>query len=159
MDAAAVPGGEDPSAEGGDRSGKQAAAKRDPVVAPPSTSDVDIDMLRRSWTAVVDRLKSARQMILFSNLQSVTPASYDGDTLELAFPPNRSFGVEKVEQRLPKVQEVLQEIFGVSPRIRCVVREPVTGGPSIDDTPPPSEEAALARLKAEFDAEITDGES
>jgi DNA polymerase-3 subunit gamma/tau len=158
-EAAAVPGGRDPSADGRDPARQQAAADDAEPPSPPSTGEVDIDMLRRSWATVVDRLKSARQMILFSNLQSVTPVSYDGDTLELAFPPNRSFGVEKVEQRLPKVQEVLQEMFGVSPRIRCVVREPVAGTTVTEETPPPSEEAALARLKAELDAQITDPES
>ena len=61
-------------------------------------------MLRRSWHTVVERLRTGRQMILASNLESVTPAAYDGETLEIAFPPNRSFGVQKVEQRIDKLE-------------------------------------------------------
>jgi hypothetical protein len=46
-------------------------------------------------------------------------------------------------------------VFGISPRIRCVVREAVAGPPAleiVEESPPLSEEAVLARLKSEFDA-------
>ena len=101
-------------------------------------------------------------MVLFSYMQSVTPASYDGDVLELAFPPGQSFGVEKVEQREDKLREVLQALFGVSPKIRCVVRQAAAGGVTViedDDDAAPDESAALERLKAELNAEVaTDGD-
>jgi hypothetical protein len=101
-------------------------------------------------------------MILASNLESVTPASYDGTTLEIAFPPNRSYGVQKVEQRIGKLRDALQEVFGVTPDITFVVRDPVAGGVTVpeedDEAESPDEDAALERLKSELNAEIADGD-
>jgi DNA polymerase III subunit gamma/tau len=125
---------------------------------PARPSDVDVEMLRRSWPAVIDHLKSARQMVLFASLQTATPASYDGTTLELAFAPKTEFSVSKVEQRSGDLREALQAVLGISPEVRCVVREPVVGGVAVveDDEPAPDEDAALERLKAELNAEIAD---
>jgi hypothetical protein len=111
---------------------------------------VDVEMLRRSWPDVLERVKA----VLKAVLESATPVAYDGASLELAFPPTRKFGVAKVEEREEELRAVLQEVFGIAPRIRCVVREAVTG-PAVEiveDSPPMSEEAVLARLKSEFDA-------
>jgi hypothetical protein len=94
-------------------------------------------------------------------MQSVTPASYDGEVLELAFPPGQSFGVEKVEQREDKLREVLQALFGIAPKLRCVIRQPAAGGVTVieDDEPAPDEDAALERLKTELNAEVaSDGD-
>ena len=38
-------------------------------------------------------------MILKAILESATVATYDGETLELAFPPDRKVGPQKVEER------------------------------------------------------------
>jgi len=81
-----------------------------------------------------------------------TPAAYDGQTLELVFPPDRSLAVRKVEEREGELRIALQELFGVAPAIRCVAREPVAGMVEIEDDPPLSEEEALARLSAELGA-------
>jgi DNA polymerase III subunit gamma/tau len=123
-----------------------------------SSGDVDVEMLRRSWPTLVERLKTTRQMVLFSYIQSVTPVSYDGNLLELAFPPGQPFGVQKVEGRIEKLQEALNDVFGISPQIKCVVREAAVGGVAVieDDEPAPDEDAALERLKAELNAEIAD---
>jgi hypothetical protein len=114
-------------------------------------------MLRRSWPTVVERLRTARQMILSASLESVTPIAFDGTTLELAFPPGREYAVAKVQGREADLKTVLQELFGISPAIRCIVREPAAGSSpqDIEEEPPLSEEAALARLQAELDARIT----
>src|SRR5207244_12296751 len=53
---------------------------------------VDVDMLRRSWSSVIERVGP----VLRAQLEMATPVVYDGTTLELAFPPNRSFAVVKV---------------------------------------------------------------
>jgi DNA polymerase-3 subunit gamma/tau len=125
---------------------------------PARPSDVDVEMLRRSWPSVIEHLKSARQMVLFASLQTATPASYDGATLELAFAPKTEFSVSKVQQRSGDLREALQAVLGISPEVRCVVREPVVGGVAVveDDEPAPDEDAALERLKAELNAEIAD---
>jgi hypothetical protein len=110
--------------------------------------------IRRSWQQLLDRLLEARQMILRANLESVTPASYDGAVLELAFPPGRTFAVQKVQQKEEDLRRIFLDVFGVSPRIRCVARDEVAGPPSVeDDEPAPSPEDAVARIAAEFGAE------
>lgn len=94
-------------------------------------------------------------MILRANLESVTAAAYDGATLELAFPPGRKFAVQKVQSKEAELREAFADVFGVSPRIRCTARD---GVPDLvvveEDDPPVSTEDAVARLKAEFDAQL-----
>ena len=95
-------------------------------------------------------------MILMANLESATAMSWDGETLEILFPPGRKFGVEKVQAREAELQAAFIEVFGVAPRIRCIARE---AGPDLlliedeEDQPPVTAEDALARLKAELGAE------
>jgi len=130
------------------------ASPPQPGAVPGSGPAVDVDMLRRSWPAVLERVKA----VLRAVLEIATPVAYDGATLELAFPPNRTFGVAKVEEREGELRAVLQEVFGISPKVRCVVREAAAGPASVEvveDAPPLGEEAVLARLKSEFDATET----
>ena len=98
-------------------------------------------------------------MTLAALLEAVTPASYDGATLELAFPPTWKSNAVRVQSRAKEVNPVLQELFGISPQLRCVVREPVASMTvELDEEPPPTEEDALARLKAELGAEQLAGD-
>jgi hypothetical protein len=128
-----------------------------PVVIPPaadgSSPDVDVEMLRRSWKVLLDHLWAAHEPVLKANLEIATPVSWDGSILELAFPPERRFGVAKVEAKQTELQAALQELFGISPRIKCIVREPVAGPPTVDDDDPPlSEDEVIARMRAELGA-------
>jgi hypothetical protein len=121
----------------------------------PSTGALDLGAIRRSWPQLLERLKDQRQMILMANLESATAASWDGETLEISFPPGKKFGVEKVQGREPELQAAFVEVFGVSPRIRCLAREDV-GDPLLgvdEDEHPVTAEDAIARLKAELGAE------
>ncbi len=99
------------------------------VVAPgphaPSTGALDVGAIRRSWDQLLERLRDQRQMILMANLESATAASWDGETLEISFPPGKKFGVEKVQAREAELQAAFVEVFGVSPSIRCLAREDV----------------------------------
>ncbi len=126
-----------------------------PVLAAGATA-VDVSMLRGSWSTLIQHLRSGGKAVLPSFLEIATPAAFDGETLELVFPPDRRFGVAKVEEREKELRAALQELFGVSPRIRCVVREFAAGPVEvIEDDPPLSEEEALARLTAELGAQPT----
>jgi DNA polymerase III gamma/tau subunit len=127
----------------------------------PDAGSLDLQTIRRSWQQLLDRLHERRQMILHANLGSVTAASYDGATLELAFPPGRKFAVQKVQSKEDELREVFADVFGVSPRIRCVAREEVPGlSPIEEDESPASTEDAVARLKAELGAQVeTDAET
>jgi len=131
----------------------EAVASSVPVLG-TGTSAIDVSAIRGSWGSLVQHLRSGGKAVLPSFLEVATPAAFDGETLELAFPPDRRFGVTKVEEREPELRAALRELFGIEPRIRCVVREAVAGV-VVDEDPPLSEEEALARLRAELGAEPT----
>ncbi len=117
------------------------------------TADMDVATIRRSWPALIQHLRSKGKAVLPSFLARATPAAYDGETLELVFPPDSKLGVGKVGEREHELRAALQELFGISPRIECSVREAVAGlAESIEEDPPLPEEEALARLAAELGA-------
>jgi DNA polymerase-3 subunit gamma/tau len=123
----------------------------------PKAGVVDAEMLRRSWPEVLEALKSRRKMVLFASAQVATVGSFEGDTIELVFPPGREVGAAKVEERSADLVEVLQELFGITPTIRCTVRQG-TAVEATDDEPPPSPEAAEALVRAQFGAEVIEEE-
>ncbi len=135
-----------------------AEASVEPVAQPvvgAGTAAVDVAMIRSSWTELIAHLRSAGKAVLPSFLEIATPAAFDGQTLELVFPPDRRFGVAKVQEREEELRQALQDLFGVTPAIVCVVREAAAGATDVvdvDEDPPPSEEEALARLTAELGA-------
>jgi len=122
----------------------------------PATSNLDVEKFRRAWPEFIEHLQSQRQPILKAVLESATPVAYDGTTLELAFPPDRSFGVAKVTEKMEELRAALQDVFGVSPQVRCIARDAVVEvpDPEIDDEPVPTEEEALRRLREELGAEV-----
>jgi DNA polymerase-3 subunit gamma/tau len=120
----------------------------------PTAKAVDAEMLRRSWPEVLEALKARRKMVLFASAQVATVGSFDGEQLELVFPPGREVGAAKVEERSKDLVEVLDELFGVAPNVRATVRE---GTVLVDDDePPPTPEAAEELLKSQFGAEVVD---
>ena len=124
---------------------------------------VDMAMLRRGWPSLLEHLQSTRQMILKASLESATVATFDGDTLELAFPPAKTFTVEKVTAKTAELQQALADLFGIRPAITCVVREArdtvEADEPTlleiVDDEDPPSDEEALRRVKEMFGAPVS----
>ncbi|MEP6476748.1 MAG: DNA polymerase III subunit gamma/tau [Actinomycetota bacterium] len=124
----------------------------------PSTGNVDTAMLRRSWPSLIDHLGQHRKMILRALLESATVAGFDGETLELAFPPDKKFGVQKVDSQADDLRSALGELFGITPRIVCIVREPVVGGGVevlvVEEEETPSEEEALRRLQEQLGAHV-----
>ncbi len=117
------------------------------------TSAIDVGTIRQSWAAMIKHLRDQGRAVLPSFLETATPAAYDGETLELVFPPDRPFGVKKVTEREQELRAALQEMFGISPAINCVLREGLDRVEVIEDDPPLSEEEALARIKAELGAQ------
>lgn len=149
-----VAGLPDPGAEGHVDHGEPAGPHA------PSAGALDLHTIRRSWQQLLERLLERRQMILYANLQSVTAASYDGATLELAFPPGKGFAVKNVQAKEANLRAAFADVFGVSPRIVCLAREQGPGSEdgmeveAVDDEAPVSAEDAVARLKAELGAEV-----
>jgi DNA polymerase III subunit gamma/tau len=121
----------------------------------PDAGSIDLHTIRRSWPLVLERLADRRQMILRANLESVTASAFDGETLELAFPPGRKFAVQKVQSKEEDLRAVFGEVFGTTPRIVCVLRESIGGVVEVeDDEPPPSREDAVARLQEALGAQV-----
>jgi DNA polymerase-3 subunit gamma/tau len=118
-----------------------------------SAASVDVAMLRRSWPSVLDHLSQNQQPVLRALLESATPASFDGEALELAFPPSFRNNLRQVAARADKLQAALGDLFGVRPRIELVTREAHAGGTEpaaaafVEEVEDPSEEEALKRLK------------
>ncbi|GIU97657.1 MAG: DNA polymerase III, subunit gamma and tau [Actinomycetota bacterium] len=136
----------------------------EPVPTPhgPDRASVDVAMLRRSWGALLDHLGHRRQPVLRAFLESATPASFDGETLELAFPPDKRFGVQKVEDRREVLRSALAELFGISPEIVCAVREARERGPAapveaVEEDEVPDEAEALRRVQEVLGARPIDG--
>ena len=124
---------------------------RAPVLG-AGTSAVDVTMLRSNWPTVISHLRGSGKAVLPSFLEIATPAAFDGTTLELVFPPERPYGVQKVLEREGELRQALQDLFGIAPAISCVIREPVAGPVEPVEDEPLSEEEALARLAAELGA-------
>jgi DNA polymerase-3 subunit gamma/tau len=116
-------------------------------------SAVDVTMLRRSWPSLIEHLGAQRQMILKAVLESATVARFDGETLELAFPPDRKVGPQKVEERQEELRAALGDLFGIRPMITCVVREhrEPSGGPAqielVEEEEVPDQAEALRRVQ------------
>jgi DNA polymerase-3 subunit gamma/tau len=138
-------------------------AQQMPVPHAANAGSVDVAMIRRSWQALLDHLGQMRQPVLRAFLEGATPAAFDGETLELAFPPDKGFGVEKVMGRQDVLRQALTDMFGVSPAISCVIREsrdPVGGVAAVevvDEEEAPDEAEALRRLQDVLGATPVDG--
>jgi DNA polymerase III subunit gamma/tau len=124
-----------------------------PVPQAADAGSIDVSMLRRSWPSLIDHLASNRHMILKAILESATVASYDGDTIELAFPPDRKVGPQKVEEQQEALRAALGDLFGIKPLITCVVRElrDPPGEPAtveiVEEEDVPDEAEALRRVQ------------
>ncbi|MGH2540202.1 MAG: DNA polymerase III subunit gamma/tau [Actinomycetota bacterium] len=130
-----------------------------PVPHAADAGSVDVALLRRSWQSLLEHLSANRQMILAAILESATVASYDGSTLELAFPPDRKVGPAKVEGKKAELQGALGDLFGVKPDIVCVVREVRdTAGPAtvelVEEDEVVDEAEALKRVQEMLGAQV-----
>jgi DNA polymerase-3 subunit gamma/tau len=138
------------------------ASEAAPAEATPAATDtphaasadsVDVTMLRRSWPSLLDHLSQVGQPVLRALLESATPATFDGETLELAFPPSFRNNLRQVATRADKLQAALGDLFGIRPRIESVTREATAGATEpattayVEEAEEPSEEEALKRLK------------
>jgi DNA polymerase-3 subunit gamma/tau len=135
--------------------GRRDGASADPHA--PAASSVSAELLRRDWPQVVEALKAKRRMIAYANAQAVTVGSFEEDTLELVLPPGGDFRARKLEEKSDEVRDVLQELFGISPKFRYTIRE----GAVLDlesDEPPPTPEAAEELVRQQFGAEVVEEE-
>jgi hypothetical protein len=135
-------------------------AATEPAPHAADAGSVDVAMLRRGWPSLIEHLGQIRQPILRALLESATVATFDGTTLELAFPPDKRFGVQKVADRQDELQGALDHLFGIRPAITCVVRESrePAGGPAVvelvEEEDAPTDEEALRRVQEMLGAQL-----
>jgi DNA polymerase-3 subunit gamma/tau len=130
---------------------------RDDAPHAATTGGVDVAMLRRSWPSLMEYLASHREPLLQASLESATVSSFDGQTLEIAFPPQLARkGPQNVERKQDALREALQAVFGVRPIVTSVTREsiePVDEGPAaaaveiVEEEEVPDETEALRRAQ------------
>jgi DNA polymerase-3 subunit gamma/tau len=133
-----------------------------PVPHAADASSVDVAMLRRSWGSLVQHLGQSNQPVLRALMESATPSQFDGTTLELAFPPTFRNTVKQVESREDALRVAIQELFGITPAIVCVVREARAGDtssvePVEEDDAPGDDAEALRRVQEMLGAQPVDG--
>jgi DNA polymerase-3 subunit gamma/tau len=134
-----------------------------PVPHAADASSVDVAMLRRSWGSLVQHLGQSNQPVLRALMESATPSQFDGATLELAFPPTFRNTVKQVESREDALRQAIQELFGITPAIVCVVRESRAGDtaasiePVEEDEAPGDDAEALRRVQEMLGAQPVDG--
>ena len=152
--------GAEPPPEPAPASSTPSAALPDVPSTPPadaphaaSADAVDVSMLRRSWPSLLDHLSQNQQPVLRALLQSATPSAFDGETLELVFPPSFRNNLKQVAARIDKLQDALGDLFGVRPRIETVTREAQIPADEpavadlVEEAEEPTDEEALRRLK------------
>lgn len=96
---------------------------------PSPTEGLDLDKVSRAWDLVREKVKK-KKITLGAMLNEATPVAFEADELVLQFSPRHRFHHDQVgdPERQGPLVEAFHEIFGVRPKVRCVltdeVREP-----------------------------------
>ena len=106
----------------------------------PAQVPVDLDLVRRSWPLVLERVQAASR-VTASFLGHGRPVALEGRQLVVELPKDRKFEAEALAGRSRQVDGVLEAMLGGGLETRVVVGEHT--GPD-DSDPPPAEAAAPA---------------
>ena len=106
----------------------------------PAQVPVDLDLVRRSWPLVLERVQAASR-VTASFLGHGRPVALEGRQLVVELPRDRKFEAEALAGRSRQVDGVLEAMLGGGLEVRVVVGE--HAGPE-DADPPPAEAAAPA---------------
>jgi len=106
----------------------------------PARVPVDLDLVRRSWPLVLERVQAASR-VTASFLGHGRPVALEGRQLVVELPKDRKFEAEALAGRSRQVDGVLEAMLGGGLETRVVVGEHT--GPD-DSDPPPAEAAAPA---------------
>ncbi|MBI4728392.1 MAG: DNA polymerase III subunit gamma/tau [Acidobacteria bacterium] len=99
----------------------------EPEAAPgphPAAGDlVDLEKIRRAWSAVLDRVRK-RSRVTHTHLLDLRPSTYRDGTLTLA--GSQSFHAQEISQprHAAILAEAIRQVLGVTPRIAATVTEP-----------------------------------
>ena len=106
----------------------------------PARVPVDLDLVRRSWPLVLERVQAASR-VTASFLGHGRPVALEGRQLVVELPRDRRFEAEALAGRSRQVDGVLEAMLGGGLEVRVVVGE--HAGPQ-DADPSPAEAAASA---------------
>jgi DNA polymerase III subunit gamma/tau len=106
----------------------------------PARVPVDLDLVRRSWPLVLERVQAASR-VTASFLGHGRPVALEGRQLVIELPRDRKFEAEALAGRSRQVDGVLEAMLGGGLEVRVVVGE--HAGPE-DADPSPAEAAASA---------------
>src|SRR5829696_5753705 len=122
----------------------------------PARVPVDLDLVRRSWPLVLERVQAASK-VTASFLGHGRPVALDGRQLVIELPRDRKFEAEALVKngRNRQVDGVLEAMLGGGLEIRVVVGEHT--GPE-DPDPPPAEAAAPPDQVVEFEVDPANDE-
>ena len=176
--AKAAPAASDPAAAGGSqapagepetaqaRPKAKAKAKAPAAEAPaeeagwgaaeaPARVPVDLDLVRRSWPLVLERVQSSSR-VTASFLGHGRPVALEGRQLVVELPRDRKVEAEALAGRSRQVEGVLEAMLGGGLEIRVVVGE--HAGPEDPDPPPASGPAPAPDQVVEFEVDPANDE-
>src|SRR5215211_7200597 len=99
----------------------------------PARVPVDLDLVRRSWPLVLERVQAASK-VTASFLGHGRPVALEGRRLVVELPRDRKFEAEALSGRSRQVEGVLEAMLGGGLEIRMVVGD--HAGPEEPDPPP-----------------------
>src|SRR5215208_6580206 len=119
----------------------------------PARVPVDLDLVRRSWPLVLERVQAASR-VTASFLGHGRPVALEGRRLVVELPRDRKFEAEALSGRSRQVEGVLEAMLGGGLEIRMVVGD--HAGPEEPD-PPPADAAPDQVVEFEVDPANDEG--
>jgi DNA polymerase III subunit gamma/tau len=151
-----------PAAQARPRSRAQAAAAEPPVeeagwgpAETPARVPVDLDLVRRSWPLVLERVQAASR-VTASFLGHGRPVTLEGRRLVVELPRDRKFEAEALSGRSRQVEGVLEAMLGGGLEIRVVVGD--HAGPEEPDPPPADAAPPASDQVVEFEVDPANDE-
>ena len=121
----------------------------------PARVPVDLDLVRRSWPLVLERVQAASR-VTASFLGHGRPVALEGRQLVVELPKDRKFEAEALAGRRRQVDGVLEAVLGGGLETRVVVGE--HAGPEDPDPPPASGPAPAPEEVVEFEVDPANDE-
>jgi DNA polymerase III subunit gamma/tau len=121
----------------------------------PARVPVDLDLVRRSWPLVLERVQAASR-VTASFLGHGRPVGLEGRQLVVELPRDRRFEAEALAGRSRQVDSVLEAMLGGGLGIRVVVGE--HPGPDEPDPPPAPGPAPAPDEVVEFEVDPANDE-
>jgi DNA polymerase III subunit gamma/tau len=165
--AAAAPGGPEPRSDAAPSTPARPSAKAKAAAEPPPEEagwgpaeapaqvPVDLDLVRRSWPLVLERVQAASR-VTASFLGHGRPVALEGRQLVVELPRDRRFEAEALAGRSRQVDGVLEAMLGGGLEVRVVVGEHT--GPEEPDPPPAGAPAADQDQVVEFEVDPANDE-